>query len=238
MNSIYLLLLLPLLFSSRCLADYGNYCSTNNNITSTTQNKNINSLLSQIVQKTEDSYFTAVSYGEGKNRVYGLAQCRLDESFTFCASCIQNATEVITSLCPGQADVRLWYGFDDCFLRYSNEDFFGVVDTSTDASIIFANRDNVSHPHAFYKVLNALFHKIDLEALQPTNKFFAKGKAKVSSKETIYARVQCTEDLSPSSCSQCLTIAIGNFQGGFCSKSQGCQELYSSCFVRYELYAF
>ncbi|GAB2282416.1 hypothetical protein Dimus_016961 [Dionaea muscipula] len=197
---------------------------------------NINHLLSEIVEKTKDtnSYFTAISYGEGPTQVYGLAQCREDVNTTDCSSCIQNATRQIRIACPSQPDARIWYDF--CFLRYSNVNFVGKVDTSP--GILYKNLENVANPDTFTKELAALIRKIDSEAVKPKNHGLGKGQTELSDpSETLYALAQCTGDLSPLSCAQCLAIANDNFQG-FCKYSKGCRVLYSSCYVRYELYPF
>ncbi|KAI3924678.1 hypothetical protein MKW92_009573 [Papaver armeniacum] len=64
---------------------------------------------------------------------------------------------------------------------------------------------------------------------------FGKGQTKLSKSETLYSLVQCTRDLSKFACSQCLATAVGNY-AGFCKDKKGCRAIYSSCFVRYELY--
>ncbi|XVE72680.1 hypothetical protein DITRI_Ditri11bG0058200 [Diplodiscus trichospermus] len=75
------------------------------------------------------------------------------------------------------------------------------------------------------------------EALMPMNEGLGKRKTKLSPFLTLYALVQCTRDLSQIDCAQCLAIAVGNFPN-FCYNRKGCRVLYSSCYVRYELYPF
>jgi hypothetical protein len=79
--------------------------------------------------------------------------------------------------------------------------------------------------------------EIKKQAVEPKNEGLGKGETKVSKFVTLYALVQCTRDLSPLDCAQCLAIAVGNFET-FCNNRKGCQVLYSSCYVRYELYPF
>ncbi|GAB2213611.1 hypothetical protein Droror1_Dr00017922 [Drosera rotundifolia] len=229
------LLLLPLLLCSYSSADpLGNYCDAGKRFSSVIAKANIDRLLAEIVQNTRQSYFSAISYGKGVNKVYGLAQCREDVSSADCSSCIRNATQVIRGLCPSLADARVWY--DYCFLRYSNENFIGVLD-DTSVVIFYKNVENVTNPLTFETKLGALFDKIDAEAVKSGSQGLGKGEIRLSPFETLYALVQCTRDLSQLSCAQCLATAIYNFQG-FCSDSEGCRVLYSSCYVRYELYPF
>ncbi|KAG8387239.1 hypothetical protein BUALT_Bualt02G0000800 [Buddleja alternifolia] len=79
--------------------------------------------------------------------------------------------------------------------------------------------------------------RISSEAVKPPNKGLGKEKSKISSFLTLYTLVQCTRDLSELNCAQCLAIAIGNFPD-VCPNRRGCRVLYSSCYVRYELYPF
>ncbi|PQQ13797.1 hypothetical protein Pyn_00041 [Prunus yedoensis var. nudiflora] len=90
---------------------------------------------------------------------------------------------------------------------------------------------------SFNKELGALVDKIEAQAVVPKNGGLGKGETKLSPFLTLYALVQCTRDLSQLDCSQCLAIAVGNFPT-FCDNRKGCRVLYSSCYVRYELYPF
>jgi hypothetical protein len=236
MNSIYkILLLLALCICHAQSADpLGQFCNTDTNITSGSKiSANIDRLLSSLVSKTASNGFTATSYGQGQDQVFGLSQCRGDVDSTDCASCIQDAAKQIRQRCPNQADARIWY--DYCFLRYNNKSFAGQVDTSF--GIFYWNVDNVSDPDNFNKYLGALMDEIKKQAVEPKNEGLGKGETKVSQFVTLYALVQCTRDLSPLDCAQCLAIAVGNFET-FCNNRKGCRVLYSSCYVRYELYPF
>ncbi|XP_021273604.1 cysteine-rich repeat secretory protein 55 [Herrania umbratica] len=233
MKLLYILLLS--LFLSSCRADpLGNFCNENTFINSTSPiSGNIDRLLAEVVPKTPLTGYIATSSGRGPDRVYGLAQCRGDVSSKDCSSCIQDAATQIRRLCPNQSDARIWY--DYCFLRYSKENFIGEVDTSF--GIFYYNVENVTDPQSFNQELGALTNKIRSEAVMPKNEGLGKGKTKLSPFVTLYALVQCTRDLSEIDCAQCLAIAVGNFPN-FCENRKGCRVLYSSCYVRYELYPF
>ena len=97
--------------------------------------------------------------------------------------------------------------------------------------------ENVTDPENFNKELGTLMDQIRAQAAETKNKGLGKGETKLSSFVTLYALVQCTRDLSQIDCAQCLAIAVGNFET-FCKDRKGCRVLYSSCYVRYELYPF
>ena len=154
-------------------------------------------------------------------------------STTDCSSCIQDAAKQIHQRCPNQADARIWYDF--CFLRYNIKSFIGEIDTSY--GILYGNVENVTDPDTFYKELGTLIGQIRAQAVETKNEGLGKGKTKLSTFVTLNALVQCTRDLSLVDCAQCLAIAEGNFEK-FCKDRKGCRVLYSSCYVRYELYPF
>lgn len=233
--NILLFLLLSVFLSSCIAADpLGNYCNENTNISRNQTSVNIGSLLAELVSKTSSTgYYIATSIGKDPDKVYGLAQCRGDVSSKDCSSCIQDAAKEIRQRCPNQADARIWY--DYCFLRYSTENFAGKVDTSF--GIFYFNVENVTDTQSFNKELGALTDKIRSEAVLPKNEGLGKGQTKLTPFITLYALVQCTRDLSQIDCAQCLAIAVGNFPN-FCQDRKGCRVLYSSCYVRYELYPF
>ncbi|KAK9733983.1 hypothetical protein RND81_04G105800 [Saponaria officinalis] len=232
----YTLLLLLLSFTYSLGFDpTAQYCNPNTVTTSSTISSNIDRLLANLVAPFEHgTNFVEASYGKDKTtKVYGLAQCRGDVGTSDCLGCIQDAAQQIRKLCPNQTDARIWY--DYCLLRYSQDQFYDQVDTSYGE--LYKNVENVTNPDDFNQELGNLFKKITSKAIKPSNLGLGKDDKKLSSFETLYGLVQCTRDLSPINCAQCLAIAIENFQG-FCYEKKGCRVFYSSCFVRYELYPF
>lgn len=208
-------------------------CNPNSKTTDNSQlSKNIDALLNKLVQDTIQTGFTATSYGESTNQIYGLAQCRGDVSKNDCATCIRDASDNARKLCPHQSDATIWY--DYCFLRYSNARFFNQVDTS---GLYLYNVENVTDPDEFNKKLAALIDRVSSEAVGPSSKGLGRGKSDISPFERLYALVQCTRDLSNLNCAQCASVAIGNFPT-VCGNKKGCRVLYRSCYVRYELYPF
>ncbi|PRQ25391.1 putative Gnk2-like domain-containing protein [Rosa chinensis] len=233
-GQISILILLVLGICSIDAADpMADFCNKDTNISKSSQiSANIDALLAELVSKTDSTGYFATSYGKGQAQVYGLAQCRGDVvGSKDCSSCIQDAAKEIRQRCPDQAAATIWYDF--CFLRYSNKSFIGEVDTSY--GIIFYNVQNVTDPEKFVKELGALVDNIKAQAVVPKNLGFGKGETKLSPLTTLYAFGQCTRDLGKLDCSQCLAIAVGNYET-ICGNRRGCRVLYGSCYVRYELY--
>ncbi|KAL8253084.1 hypothetical protein R6Q59_036777 [Mikania micrantha] len=208
-------------------------CNENSKTTTPEITKNIDSVLTTLVQATLKSGYGTTSFGSGKAQVFGLAQCRRDVPDEECSTCIQTAAKEIKTICPDRVDARLWYEY--CFIRYNTEDFFGQVDTGY--GTFYYNVENVTDPKTFNSALGALMDRINVLASAPGNKGNAKNETKLSDFTTLYALSQCTQDLSQLSCRQCLAIAVGNFPT-YCDSKKGCRIIYSSCYVRYELYPF
>lgn len=221
-----------------CIAEsadpLGDFCDKNTGIgRGSWISANIDTLLAKLVSNIASTGYVATSYGIDPNKVYGLAQCRGDVSKEDCSSCIQDAAKQIRQRCPDETDARIWY--DYCFLRYNTKNFIGEIDTSY--GIIYYNVNNVTDPASFNKELEDLTGKIRAQAVEPKNEGLGKGEAKLSPFVTLYALVQCTRDISNVDCAQCLAIAVETFTTT-CSDRKGCRVLYSSCYVRYELYPF
>ncbi|KAL4558524.1 hypothetical protein LXL04_036725 [Taraxacum kok-saghyz] len=229
----YLLIFVLFILSVESADPSAQLCNDNSNSTTSEITKNINSLLPKLIQATSQFGYSATSFGHGQTQVFGLAQCRGDVSAEDCSACIQEAAKEIRTFCPNKADARIWYEY--CILRYNTENFIGKLDTGF--GVFYWNVENVTDPKTFNDGLGSLMYKINAFAGVSGSKGLAKGETKLSPFSTLYALVQCTRDLPELECRQCLAIAVGNFPT-FCENKKGCRVIYSSCYVRYELYPF
>ncbi|XP_078179048.1 cysteine-rich repeat secretory protein 55-like isoform X2 [Carex rostrata] len=221
-------LLLPL---SYCADPIARYCAQN--FTSNQTQTNINQVISDLTTRASVGGFALTSYGNGNDTIYGLAQCRGDVSASDCSACLASAAMQFNVTCPNQSDARLWY--DYCFVRYSTDNFIGQTDTGY--WTILYNTQNATNPDAFDKAVRRIMGKVNADAVSAGSNSLGREKAKFSMYVTIYALAQCTKDLQPMQCAQCLSTTLQWFPI-YCSHRQGCQVLYSSCMVRYEIYPF
>ncbi|KAG0498688.1 hypothetical protein HPP92_003379 [Vanilla planifolia] len=190
-------------------------------------------ILPDVVTRTIDGYAIS-SYGNFNETIYGLTNCRRDIPADACLACIAEAARILPTVCPRSADARIWY--DTCFLRYGTDEFIGSVDT-VNGGLILMNVLNATDPESFDKIVVELMHTVWKSALVSGNKRFAFGFKAFSPNVTIHSMVQCTRDLPAAACNHCLANAIGLFPN-YCRFRQGCQVIYSSCAVRYEIYDF
>ncbi|XP_078443238.1 cysteine-rich repeat secretory protein 55-like [Wolffia australiana] len=198
---------------------------------------NIAKLLSSLQSNAPSQRFFSTSVGAGNSKVYGLAQCRRDVSSADCATCVQDAARQLPSLCPGQADARVW--FDTCFVRYDTRAFAGQLDTGYVTFYISVENvsDNAAEQQRFNRELGSLMSKVQKQASAKGSLGLAKRQTKFTPFVTLYALAQCTQDLPSLACAQCISTAVANFPV-FCPVRKGCRALYSSCYVRYEIYPF
>ncbi|ERM94139.1 hypothetical protein AMTR_s00010p00155160 [Amborella trichopoda] len=60
--------------------------------------------------------------------VYGLYQCQNNLPLSECFNCIQNSINQLYAICPNSRGGTIQ--LQDCFLKYDNINFIGVLDTS------------------------------------------------------------------------------------------------------------
>ena len=212
-------------------------CSHNGNYTSNSTYKgNLNQLLFSLSPNTEIDYgFYNFSYAQSSDQVYSLGLCRRDAKPDICRSCLNNATNVLTLLCPNQKEAMVWY--DYCMLRYSFRDIFGIME---DSPFFFLwNVDSVSANYdQFSQELRTLLDSQRGQAAAGGSlRKFAAGNATAPNFKRLYSLVQCTPDLSVQDCSDCLVGAMEDIPK-CCDGKQGGRVVRPSCNLRFEVYPF
>jgi hypothetical protein len=169
-------------------------------------------------------------------KVYGQALCRGDVNSTVCRDCIKNASQEILKQCKSE-EATIW--FELCQVRYSRQSFSPLmVYFGKYPEHIYLEKNLSINPVHFDQVLTYLMKKISSEAaFGPLKRMFATGEIKFSRKETIYGLVQCTRDISETSCDSCLVHALGDLHA-CCDSRQGGIIVSVNCNVRFELYQF
>ncbi|XP_050258387.1 cysteine-rich receptor-like protein kinase 44 isoform X11 [Quercus robur] len=213
------------------------FCLDNGNYTSnSTYKANLNQLLSSLSSNTEIDYgFYNFSFGKSPDQVYSLGLCRGDVNPDICHSCINNAKNLLTLLCPNQKEAIIWY--DYCMLRYSFRNIFGIVEDSP--ALEAANVNNVSANYdQFSRDLKTLLDsQIGQAAAGGSLRKFAAGNATAPNFQTLYSLVQCTPDLSVQVCSDCLNGAM-KLIPECCDGKQGGRVVRPSCNLRFEVFPF
>ena len=128
----------------------------------------------------------------------------------------------------------VWY--DQCMLRYSNINFFGVAQTGP-AMFRWSIRNITSPEETDFEVL-ALMNDLVDETLG-TNKLYRDGnRTKINGNGIMrYGLEQSTRDLNHTECNNCLKILVNNVSD-CCQSSSGFRMFNPSCDLRYEIYSF
>ncbi|KAK8471858.1 hypothetical protein PHAVU_002G049500 [Phaseolus vulgaris] len=210
-------------------------CSGGNTTANSAYQLNLGTLLTSLSSNASTEFSNNTVGTSSSDRVYGLFMCRGDVPSTLCHQCVLNATRRLRSDCSLAKQAVIWY--DECTVRYSNISFFSTVATRPRVGLL--NTGNISNPEAF---MTLLFSTINTTADEAANfhmgvKKYATNQANFSGFQTLYCLAQCTPDLSPGDCRNCLSGVIGDLPW-CCQGKQGGRVLYPSCNVRYELYPF
>ncbi|XP_059639516.1 cysteine-rich repeat secretory protein 38-like [Cornus florida] len=172
-----------------------------------------------------NSCFYKTTAGKGSNKIYGFIQCRGDISARDCANCTGGHT------CPKSKEVTVWFRW--CFLRYSDEKFFGVSEPTR--VTIFDNND-VDDPSVVSKgfsFMGALASTTPNQPLMFQTSVLEEG----GKNETRYGMAQCTRDFSRSECGKCLNTRLVNFKDIINSNRRW--EIYGmGCSMWYHDYQF
>ncbi|XP_026379852.1 putative receptor-like protein kinase At4g00960 [Papaver somniferum] len=218
-----------------CLGD-------SNYTTNSTFQTNLNLLLPLLSTAANNSiivnngYYYYATVGQTPDTVYGSFQCRGGVTLDACQSCVKVASQEIKEDdgCPNskQAIIR----FDICMLMYSNQYYFNTMEDKP--RVPFLNDESVTDPDRFRPILANLLKRIATEAVVNKNiTNFAIGDANYTNGIRIYVLVQCTADIPPFSCYDCLVGAI-SYLPDCCDGSRGARFISPSCSIRYELYPF
>ncbi|CAI8593570.1 unnamed protein product [Vicia faba] len=171
------------------------------------------------------------------NTAFGLFMCRGDVPFSFCELCVKNATQRITKDCNFFQEGVIWYS--QCMIRYSNWNFFSLVDKSHVYSEINVTSDSSPNKerNLFNFVISTTLSNVAIVAGDSDGKFGTKS-LELNDLQTLYTLGQCTHDLSSDDCKGCLGDIIGNGIPWPYLGSVGGRVLYPSCNLRFELFQF
>ncbi|KAK4857978.1 hypothetical protein QYF36_009027 [Acer negundo] len=217
--------------SITCQPTYNHhFCTGQKNDTATNNYiSNLDSLLSSLSSKASTNIFE----NDTSNGIYGLFFCRGDVSTDTCQTCIKNASLTIRQLCPSNKTAIIWY--DECMLRYSDTDFFGLAQTLP--GLLMGNAQNTTSPdkknYGSLGLICSLINSAPNKGLM----FKTEEEALVDGSRRGYAMVQCTRDINTSSCRSCLGMLLSELEKR-CQAKIGWRYLSPSCYIRYEEYRF
>ncbi|KAI3837297.1 hypothetical protein MKX03_002447 [Papaver bracteatum] len=151
-----------------------------------------------------------------------------------CHGCVKIGAEEIkeNDRCPISRKAIIWY--DECMLRYSDEYYFNIMQESPSAYLW--NPNNISNPEQFRQNVSDFLKRLTREVQSNDDSSsikFANGDININDFAKVYGLVQCTEDISISSCNRCLLGAISELPN-CCDGKRGGRVLRPSCNFRFE----
>ena len=120
-----------------------------------------------------------------------------------------------------------------CFIRYSNENFFSVANTTS--SYIYSS-ENYTDREPYSNALNALFYQL-IAKINASENMVASGQESVNGIDKLYGLLQCTRDLNHQECYKCLSSLISDLQPpSLLAYTVGLRYFGFSCYVNYEMF--
>ncbi|XP_026392463.1 putative receptor-like protein kinase At4g00960 [Papaver somniferum] len=214
------------------------FCLGSNYTTNSAFQKNLNILLPSLSSpnnsRIRNGYYNSTA-GRNPDTVYGSLQCRGDISSEDCQTCAETAAkDIITDeRCPTSKQAIIWY--EMCMIRYSNQYYFNLMQDSP--RVYLLNVNNVTDPVKFNPILADLLNDLVKKAITNGSSNFATADTSFNDFQKVYGLVQCTTDILPRRCNECLVGAISELPN-CCYGKQGGRVIRPSCNLRYELYPF
>ncbi|KAF3339377.1 cysteine-rich repeat secretory protein 38-like protein [Carex littledalei] len=209
-------------------------CDMKNSYTTNSKYQaNLRQLQSSLVSSIIPSGFSNYTVGNNSEQVFGLAFCRGDVSAEGCQTCLRSTINEVSTRCPYGKEEIIW--FDQCFLRYSNTNFFSIRGRVLYG---YCNLNEVVNPPQYNTILAQLMNTLITQAVNHSNQMFAAGFTNVASPSNkLYGLVHCTQDLSRDDCYLCLQEFVKAIPD-YCYGKFGGRLLGTSCGIRYESYKF
>ncbi|KAF8067449.1 hypothetical protein N665_1153s0017 [Sinapis alba] len=171
---------------------------------------------------TGDSSFTAIF------------QCRGDSYGPKCRDCFATANAALRRRCPWYKGKIIWY--DQCLLAISPKDSLGQIDY--DNTFCMSNAKKVREDQiTFIKAWNNLIMDLAILATSGDNYTLYSVGEKRYEGDMIYGMVQCTHDLTPQACQECVYYDSLHFQDCV-NDIRGARVVGRSCIFRLEFYPF
>jgi hypothetical protein len=187
----------------------------------------LDSLASNVV---EHHGFYQTIVGTKSNRVYGTILCRGDISAANCSVCALNSTREASNSCTTSRDLTIWFRW--CFLRYSNDSFFGEMQGTTFGT---ANKTDIDDPSL---VSQGIPFMSGVAVATSVNSFmFHTEVLNFNQSEKRYGLAQCTRDISRKDCRRCLDGQLDIARNGYENKKRWATFGYN-CLMWYNDYQF
>ncbi|KAJ6416428.1 hypothetical protein OIU84_002313 [Salix udensis] len=229
-------ILLHLIFLSITLTNALECYTTGNFTANSTYAKNRDLVLRSLASNvTANGGFYNTTIGSGNDTVYGLVHCMASSSAENCSSCVNYAIQGLMTACPYQKEALSWERNPlPCIVRYANRYFFGSLELSPTSVLYNAGKINATYTQ-FDQAWSSV--RDIVTRANSTRNMLAAETTDLSSTQTIYVYMQCTPDVSQSTCGECLQQSVDDYKN-CCYSYQGGVVQKPNCFFRWDLYPY
>ncbi|KAJ0983345.1 hypothetical protein J5N97_011600 [Dioscorea zingiberensis] len=202
-------------------------CGSTKYTANSTYESNLLALLPSLVYYGSDQGFYKDTVGRVPDQIYALSLCRGDTNTSACWSCLDLARQNALQLCAYNKATIIYY--DNCLLRYSNQNFLNSTDNSD--VILMLNIEDVTDPDNFIKLPSELVNRTFHYAAFKSSQRFGTGEANFTDAEPkLYGLAQCSRDFSGDQCYNCLTGMLPVLQN--IAGKRGGRVIGSRCYFR------
>uniref|UniRef100_A0ACD5UZ20 Uncharacterized protein n=1 Tax=Avena sativa TaxID=4498 RepID=A0ACD5UZ20_AVESA len=196
----------------------------------------IGATLPKNASRSPDLFATA-HVGAAPDQVWALALCRGDATASSCLACLDQAFQVLPNACPYSRDATIFY--DSCVLHYSNIHSRPTDDNTYNPGRTVRSIFNATvEPARFQRVVAALVNATVDYAVRNSRRLYASGEADFDQElPKVYAWAQCTPDLTPARCRDCLVQNM-DYLADLFTDSIGARVVGMRCSYRYDTVPF
>ncbi|KAK1670089.1 hypothetical protein QYE76_058248 [Lolium multiflorum] len=214
-------------------------CGNSGNYTSNSTYLSNLGLLSATLPKKAVSeatqLFTTDAVGHAPDAVFALTLCNGNTTAEVCEGCLVTAFQDGLQLCAYNKDATLYY--DECMLRYSNQNFLATATAGDQKWAMLSNSQNFpTSTYSFRLLLFTLLNSTGQSAANSSTRFMT-SRLDVSSFPTLYCLMECTPDLTTEDCIACFQV-VSQLTFQYLAGSRGARVLGTWCNMRYEIYPF
>uniref|UniRef100_A0A0E0KMT7 Gnk2-homologous domain-containing protein n=1 Tax=Oryza punctata TaxID=4537 RepID=A0A0E0KMT7_ORYPU len=167
---------------------------------------------------------------------HGLAICYADARPEVCRLCLGMAAGNLSLACPRAMGAAMLY--NNCLLRYADAPFLARPDMNQEFSFYNPNMTSAGDAAQFGTALSRLMDRLGLAAATAAasssrGRRFAFGQTNITGDDSLYAFVQCVDDLSPDDCRRCLQSIAESLP-----MTRGGRAYSLTCYTRFEVVPF
>uniref|UniRef100_A0A0D9ZH29 Protein kinase domain-containing protein n=1 Tax=Oryza glumipatula TaxID=40148 RepID=A0A0D9ZH29_9ORYZ len=212
-------------------------CSPQNYTAGSAYGESLRGVLKDVVDAAVSGGGYAAA-NDASGAAHGLAICYADAPPQVCRLCLAMAAGNLSLACPRAVGGAMLY--NNCLLRYAaGAPFLARPDMDQEFSFYNPNMTSAGDAAQFGAALSRLMDRLALAAASSSSssrgRRFAFGQTNITGDDgsSLYAFVQCVDDLSPDDCRRCLQSIAASLP-----MTRGGRAYSLTCYTRFEVVPF